>query len=61
MNSTLSMVRSARFPKPAPLLATSPSDGLTLMWRLSIAGDIIRVQPNLVRRWKLVDPRDVLI
>jgi hypothetical protein len=40
-----------------PLLATSATSSskrLDADVTFSIAGDIIRLQPNLVRRWKLV-------
>jgi hypothetical protein len=52
-----------RFFSPAPLLATlstrhwhSPSIELTLIWHVRLTGDIIRVQPNLVRRRTLSFP-----
>lgn len=44
MNFTLSTVRSARF----------SNDAADTNVALSIVGDIIRLQPNLVRRWKSV-------
>ena len=54
---TLSMVRSVSFVKLVPLLARhSPSIELTpstdiycMDWHVRLTGDIIRVQPNLVR------------